>query len=146
MGGDFQYESSTEQFTNLDKLIHYCNELEGAQVNFFYSTPTAYADAKNAEGISWQVKTDDFFPYADSAHAYWFTSHPTSTSSTTFTFTPFPSHRFLSLVANWKFFDPSPLLLLVLLFFSPLSSLSSSFSSTSLLLSPSSPLTQQNVN
>jgi hypothetical protein len=26
MGGDFQYESATQQFTNLDKLIHYTNQ------------------------------------------------------------------------------------------------------------------------
>ena len=25
MGGDFQYESATQQFTNLDKLMHFTN-------------------------------------------------------------------------------------------------------------------------
>mmetsp|Transcript_3428 Transcript_3428/g.7967 ORF Transcript_3428/g.7967 Transcript_3428/m.7967 type:complete len:788 (+) Transcript_3428:97-2460(+) len=79
MGLDFHYESASQWLGNLDKLMHYANALAGDQVNVFYSTPTAYADAKHAEGTKWTVKTDDFFPYADSAHAYWtgyFTSRP----------------------------------------------------------------------
>ena len=32
MGSDFQFQSSAEWFVNLDKLIHYCNELFGDQV------------------------------------------------------------------------------------------------------------------
>ena len=62
MGLDFNYESASEWFGNLDKLIHYTNVLSGGRVNAFYSTPTAYTDAKHAEGIKWAVKTDDFFP------------------------------------------------------------------------------------
>jgi hypothetical protein len=71
---------SSQIFTNLDKLVHYGNELDGgATINVFYSTPEAYAQAKSAEGTLWSVKTDDFFPYADSSHAYWtgyFSSRP----------------------------------------------------------------------
>jgi alpha-mannosidase len=79
MGSDFQYEAAQEWFKNLDKIIHYTNLLAGDQVNVFYSTPSAYTDAKHAEGIAWTVKSDDFFPYSDSEHAYWtgyFTSRP----------------------------------------------------------------------
>ena len=57
MGGDFQYESAPQQFTNLDKIIHYVNEAHGDEVNLFYSNPTIFADAKHAEGTAWSVKT-----------------------------------------------------------------------------------------
>lgn len=66
-----------EWYTNLDELIDLVNA--DGKINMFYSTPSAYVDAKNAENITWSVKTDDFFPYADGDHAYWtgyFTSRP----------------------------------------------------------------------
>lgn len=69
MGSDFQYEQAFEWFDNLDKLIHHTN-LDG-RVKVFYSNPLKYMEAKHAENITWQRKTDDFFPYADSADAYW---------------------------------------------------------------------------
>jgi hypothetical protein len=40
-------------------------------VNVFYSTPGAYNEAKLKSNISFSVKTDDFFPYADCPHCYW---------------------------------------------------------------------------
>ncbi|CAK9168947.1 unnamed protein product, partial [Ilex paraguariensis] len=49
------------------------------RVNALYSTPSIYTDAKHAENESWLLKIDDYFPYADSANAYWtgfFTSRP----------------------------------------------------------------------
>ena len=36
-----------------------------------YSTPSRYLKALNEAGLSWSLKTDDFFPYADGPHAYW---------------------------------------------------------------------------
>lgn len=57
------------RFKNLDKLIHYAN-MDG-RVHAFYSTPDAYVAAKHGYNATWPVKTDDFFPYADSPHAYW---------------------------------------------------------------------------
>ena len=67
MGGDFQYEAATEQYTNMDKIIHYVNQMKGTQLNLFYSTPNDYTDAKFAAGTPWSVKTDDFFPYGQSS-------------------------------------------------------------------------------
>eukprot|EP00879_Flechtneria_rotunda_P012931 GHRR01013504.1.p1 GENE.GHRR01013504.1~~GHRR01013504.1.p1 ORF type:complete len:746 (+),score=240.71 GHRR01013504.1:364-2601(+) len=80
MGSDFQFANSHANFINLDRLIHYVNA--DGRVNVFYSTPAAYTAAKaNYSNVSWPIKTDDFFPYADCAHCYWtgyFTSRPAS--------------------------------------------------------------------
>ncbi|XP_021907952.1 alpha-mannosidase [Carica papaya] len=77
MGDDFQYQYAESWFKQMDKLIHYVNK--DGRVNALYSTPSLYTDAKNAAKETWPLKTDDFFPYADSANAYWtgfFTSRP----------------------------------------------------------------------
>uniref|UniRef100_A0A7N2L521 DYW domain-containing protein n=1 Tax=Quercus lobata TaxID=97700 RepID=A0A7N2L521_QUELO len=55
--------------------------IKDGRVNALYSTPSIYTDAKYAIDESWPTKTDYFFPYADSANAYWigyFTSRPAS--------------------------------------------------------------------
>ena len=36
-----------------------------------YSTPSRYLKAVNEADLSWVVKTDDFFPYADGPQAFW---------------------------------------------------------------------------
>ena len=77
MGSDFQYENANEWFSNLDKLIHYTN-LDG-RINVFYSDPYSFTKAQNAANLTWTLKTDDFFPYADNPYSYWtgyFTSRP----------------------------------------------------------------------
>ncbi|KAL9458064.1 hypothetical protein AB3S75_007006 [Citrus x aurantiifolia] len=77
MGTDFKYQYARTWFRQLDKFIHYVN-MDG-RVNALYSTPSIYTDAKYASNESWPLKTDDFFPYADRAHAYWtgyFSSRP----------------------------------------------------------------------
>ncbi|XP_055962394.1 alpha-mannosidase isoform X2 [Mercurialis annua] len=77
MGDDFQYQYAESWFKQMDKLIHYVNK--DGRVNALYSTPSIYTDIKNAASVSWPLKTDDYFPYADSSHAYWtgfFTSRP----------------------------------------------------------------------
>lgn len=80
MGSDFQYRNAREWFKNLDKLMHYVNEKsDETGIHMFYSSPTAYTEAVNAAGLTWTVKTDDFFPYRDNPHAAWtgyFTSRP----------------------------------------------------------------------
>lgn len=49
-----------------------------------YSTPSCYIKAVHDEAqtmaLEWQVKTDDFFPYASDDHSFWtgyYTSRPT---------------------------------------------------------------------
>lgn len=77
MGSDFQYANANSWFKNLDKLIHYVN-LDG-RVNVFYSTPSIYTKSKRDSNVTWPTKQDDWFPYADSPHAFWtgyFTSRP----------------------------------------------------------------------
>lgn len=77
MGTDFKYQYANSWFRQMDKLIHYVNQ--DGRVNALYSTPSIYTDAKYATDESWPIKTDDFFPYADRANAYWtgyFTSRP----------------------------------------------------------------------
>mmetsp|Transcript_56397 Transcript_56397/g.134643 ORF Transcript_56397/g.134643 Transcript_56397/m.134643 type:complete len:987 (-) Transcript_56397:208-3168(-) len=78
MGSDFQYEDAFTWFYNLDKLIRHVNA--DGRVHAFYSTPGMYVDAKKSEKITWPMKEDDFFPYADGPHQFWtgyFTSRPT---------------------------------------------------------------------
>ncbi|XP_057783917.1 LOW QUALITY PROTEIN: alpha-mannosidase [Salvia miltiorrhiza] len=77
MGDDFQYQYAESWFKEMDKLIHYVNK--DGRVNALYSTPSIYTDAKKAANQAWPLKLDDYFPYADSANAYWtgfFTSRP----------------------------------------------------------------------
>ena len=79
-GSDFQFENANENFKNMDKLMAYINANEALyNVKLIYSTPSIYTDAVYASDLSWEVKTDDFFPYADCPHCYWtgyFTSRP----------------------------------------------------------------------
>ncbi|CAL9037049.1 probable alpha-mannosidase At5g13980 [Musa acuminata AAA Group] len=77
MGTDFKYQYANSWFRQMDKFIHYVNK--DGRVNALYSTPSIYTNAKHAANESWPLKTDDFFPYADRANAYWtgyFTSRP----------------------------------------------------------------------
>ncbi|XP_003972325.3 lysosomal alpha-mannosidase isoform X1 [Takifugu rubripes] len=81
MGSDFQYENANLWYKNLDKLIRYVNALQanGSKVNVLYSTPSCYLQELHRANLTWALKTDDFFPYADDAHDFWtgyFTSRP----------------------------------------------------------------------
>ena len=78
-------ENADHWFHNLDKIMHYVNlnATRGGPVVAFYSTPSHYTDLKHAETLkahaTWEVRSDDIFPLADNAHAYWsgyFTSRP----------------------------------------------------------------------
>nr|XP_020767608.1 lysosomal alpha-mannosidase [Odocoileus virginianus texanus] len=82
MGSDFQYENANSWFKNLDKLIQLVNaqqQANGSRVNVLYSTPACYLWELNKANLSWSVKKDDFFPYADGPYMFWtgyFSSRP----------------------------------------------------------------------
>ncbi|XP_069803883.1 lysosomal alpha-mannosidase [Dendropsophus ebraccatus] len=73
MGSDFQYENAIPWYKNMDKLIDLVNaqQKNGSKVNVIYSTPSCYLTALNRANLSWPVKMDDFFPYADGPHMFW---------------------------------------------------------------------------
>ena len=71
-GDDFRWQNAEIQFTNWDKLIDYINErAEQYGVSIRYATLSDYFTAVNNENVTWPVYTEDFFPYADGAEAYW---------------------------------------------------------------------------
>ncbi|NP_001244175.1 lysosomal alpha-mannosidase precursor [Cavia porcellus] len=81
MGSDFQYENANTWFKNLDKLIQLVNmqQANGSRVHVLYSTPACYLWELNKANLTWPVKEDDFFPYADGPHMFWtgyFSSRP----------------------------------------------------------------------
>ncbi|XP_029840933.2 lysosomal alpha-mannosidase [Ixodes scapularis] len=74
MGMDFHYKDAAKWFDSLDNLIYYVNALqqsEGSPVHVLYSTPACYLKALHESSRRWPEYDDDFFPYADSEHAYW---------------------------------------------------------------------------
>lgn len=61
MGCDYQWESGTEWYSNLDKLLKHVNE--DGRVIAIYSTPIEYTKAKNLEKtVVWPEKpvNDDY--------------------------------------------------------------------------------------
>ncbi|XP_048377727.1 lysosomal alpha-mannosidase isoform X2 [Stegostoma tigrinum] len=81
MGSDFHFQDANMWYKNLDKLIKYVNAAQktGNNVNVLYSTPSCYLYQLNRANLTWSVKSDDFFPYADGPHQFWtgyFTSRP----------------------------------------------------------------------
>lgn len=54
-------------------------QVNGSNINVFYSTPSCYLKALHDSDSTWPAKQDDFFPYASTQHTYWtgyFTSRP----------------------------------------------------------------------
>ena len=52
-----------------DRLIKHVNA--DGRVHITYSSPSLYAEAVAAEGVTMPSKTDDFLPYADVEHGFW---------------------------------------------------------------------------
>jgi hypothetical protein len=49
----------------MDKIIRYINSNPSRYgLKLFYSTPSIYVDAVYKAGLTWDVRTGDFFPYA----------------------------------------------------------------------------------
>lgn len=79
-GCDFTFANAKQNFFSLDRLIQYFND-HVENVTLIYSTPGIYLDAIKAQNLSYPVKTDDMFPYADRDNEYWtgyFTSRANS--------------------------------------------------------------------
>ena len=45
--------------------------MQEPRIKLMYSSPSRYLKAVNEADLSWTVKSDDFFPYADGPHAFW---------------------------------------------------------------------------
>ena len=71
IGDDFHYANAFKYFGNIDRLISYINDRPQWGVKLFYSTPSSYVKEINKLNIKYEVKTDDFMPYADAPNAYW---------------------------------------------------------------------------
>jgi hypothetical protein len=54
----------------MDRLINYFNK-NVHNMTLMYSTPGIYLDAIKQQNLSYPVKTDDMFPYADVPEEYW---------------------------------------------------------------------------
>ncbi|GKA20553.1 putative alpha-mannosidase [Tanacetum coccineum] len=61
-------------------LLYSENHNQDGRVNALYSTPSIYTDAKLASNVSWPLKINDYFPYADGGDSYW-TGYFTSRSA-----------------------------------------------------------------
>ncbi len=66
-GDDFNFQNAHWMFKNIDRLMERHNE-KYPDMNLFYSSPNMYVDAIKKEDITWPVKYDDLYPYADHEH------------------------------------------------------------------------------
>lgn len=71
LGADFTYDNARSWYNGMDKIMEHL--AEHPKYNIFYSNPTIYMEAKANEtaangAVEWTSKTDDFFPYSDTAH------------------------------------------------------------------------------
>ncbi|XP_069460402.1 lysosomal alpha-mannosidase-like isoform X2 [Ambystoma mexicanum] len=72
---DYNVDFVVDHFLNVAAL----QQINGSKVNVLYSTPSCYLWGLHQSNLTWSVKTDDFFPYADGPHQFWtgyFTSRP----------------------------------------------------------------------
>ncbi|XP_025017360.1 lysosomal alpha-mannosidase isoform X2 [Tetranychus urticae] len=81
MGMDFYYRDAYKWYSNLDLLMQAVNNIGSREgIHMFYSTPSCYLKSLYDAQVTWPVKADDFFPYADAYNTYWtgyFSSRPT---------------------------------------------------------------------
>ena len=70
LGCDFAFGNAAQNFISLDRLIAYFNK-NVKNMTLVYSTPGYYLDAIKKQNMSYPVKTDDMFPYADFPGDFW---------------------------------------------------------------------------
>ena len=81
-GDDFTHKVPNLNFMNIERVMEYFNNHPklSKKLKFVYSTPTKFFKAVKSYNVSFpEFKNYDFFPYADTAYAYWtgyFTSRP----------------------------------------------------------------------
>ena len=81
MGGDFTYSNADMWYRNVDKLIDYMNKLyaqKKSRWNVFYSNPSIYVFAKNAENLTWPLKGDVTSCHVMSCHVTLLPPFPSS--------------------------------------------------------------------
>jgi hypothetical protein len=71
MGCDFAYQNAKSEFEALENLISYINEHNTANMELKISTPGIFIKEIKKENITWPVRYDDSFPYADIQSDYW---------------------------------------------------------------------------
>ena len=71
MGCDFTHANARQAFENMDRFINYFNSHTDENIVLQYSTPGEYLDALHAQDLTWPVKYDDMFPYADNPQDFW---------------------------------------------------------------------------
>ena len=69
-GDDFWFSNAHVTFENLETTINYFNE-KYDDITLLYSTPSEYINALKEEKVTWPVRYDDMFPYADQSEDYW---------------------------------------------------------------------------
>ena len=70
MGCDFTFGNAKLNFESHDRLIEYFNSIY-PNATIFYSTPSDYLDALIAQNLTFAVRYDDMFPYAEQEQDYW---------------------------------------------------------------------------
>jgi len=69
-GCDFSFSNAYLAYHSPDNLIKYFNS-HFSDMTLMYSTPSEYLDALKSQDITFSVRYDDMFPYADRADDYW---------------------------------------------------------------------------
>lgn len=63
---DFEWSDAERFFSNIDKLMANVNaQKDELHMRIIYGTPKDYIGAIHKQNLTYPVKTDDFFPYAD---------------------------------------------------------------------------------
>jgi len=106
MGMDFYFGNAPLTFKNIDKLIYYHN-MKYQDCLLFYSTPLDYTNAVNQLDITWPVKYDDMFPYADKAHAYWTGFYTSRATDKEYAYRGSAAFRAANQMIAFKIIDPA---------------------------------------